>query len=150
MIRARRWRFFSLAMLLALATIAAPRLAGAQLRAMGVPIRTTIVISKPAPGQVYGNKQVGTFSVNGKPYKFVIDDAYVDDAAGRVQWPDVWEYVRFHQPNFIIQGQNSDTFEKIKPGDEVTIKGMFAPLDRTLEVVFVQPGHGAFEPEQHR
>jgi hypothetical protein len=139
-----------LACLIALLVLATARPAAAQLRSMGVPIRTTMVIAKPAPGQIYGDKEVGTFSVNGKPYKFLINDAYVDDATGRIRWPDVWQYVRFHQPNFIVQGENSDTFEKIKPGEELTIKGMFAPLDRTLEVVFVQPGRGAFEPEQHR
>jgi hypothetical protein len=138
-----------LAIVLAAGLLGAAR-AEAQLRAMGVPIRTTMVIAKPAPGQIYGNQQVGTFSVNGKPYKFLINDAYVDDASGRIRWPDVWEYVRFHQPNFIVQGENSDTFEKIKPGEELTIKAMFAPLDRTLEVVSAQPGRGAFEPEQHR
>jgi hypothetical protein len=137
------------AVVLAVGLLGAAR-ADAQLRAMGVPIRTTMVIQKPAPGQIYGDKPVVTMSVKGKAYKFLINDAYVDDASGRIKWPDVWEYVRFHQPNFIVQGQNSDTFEKIKPGEELTIKGMFAPLDRTLEVVYAQPGHGAFEPEQHR
>ncbi len=124
--------------------------ADAQLRAMGIPIRTTMVIAKPAPGQLYGNKPVVTMAVGTKKYKFLIDDAYVDDATGRVRWPDVWEYVRFHQPNFIVQGENEDTFEKIKPGEELTIKAMFAPLDRTLEVVYAQPGRGGFEPSEHR
>ncbi len=124
--------------------------ADAQLRAMGIPIRTTMVIAKPAPGQIYGNKPVVTMAVGTKQFKFLINDAYVDDATGRVRWPDVWEYVRFHQPNFIVQGQNEDTFEKIKPGEELTIKGMFAPLNRTLEVVYAEPGRGAFEPSEHR
>jgi hypothetical protein len=124
--------------------------ADAQLRAMGIPIRTTMVLAKPAPGQLYGNKPVVTMAVGTRKYKFLVNDAYVDDATGRIRWPDVWEYVRFHQPNFIVQGENADTFEKIKPGQELTIKGMFAPLDRTLEVVYAQPGRGGFEPSEHR
>jgi hypothetical protein len=122
--------------------------AHAQLRGMRVPIRTTMVISRPAPGQIYGWNQVVTIAVGRKQYKFVIDDAYVDDT--RVRWPDIWQYVKFHQPNFIVHGQNADIFEKVKPGETVTIKAMFAPLDRTLEVVSVQASRGAFEPSEHR
>jgi hypothetical protein len=149
MIRTRALSIAAILAGLAVCLLGAGR-ADAQLRSMGVPIRTTMVIAKPAPGQIYGNKPVVTMGVGTKQYKFLINDAYVDDATGRIQWPDVWEYVRFHQPNFIVQGENSDTFEKIKPGEELTIKGMFAPLDRTLEVVYAQPGRGAFQPEEHR
>lgn|SRR5262249_11143960 len=120
----------------------------AQMSPMGIPINTTLVISKPGPEEMFGNKQIVTLGVGTKQYRFVLDDAYVDNAGGHTRWPDVWEYVRTHRPNFVVQGQNSDTFEKIQPGQMVTIKGVFAPLDRTFEVMDVQPGKGPFEPQK--
>ena len=72
---------------------------------MGIPLTTTIIVSKPAPGQTFGDQKVITFSVDGKPYKFVLKDGYVDSL--KYVWPDIWEYVRFHQPNLIVQGSNA-------------------------------------------
>jgi hypothetical protein len=133
----------------ALMIIILPAAAHAQLRAMGLPVNTTLVITKPAPGQVFGNQRVVTLGVGAKQYKFVLNDGYVDSTNPNIQWPDVWQYVSAHSPNFIVQGQGEDTFEKIKPGEQVTIKAMFAPLNRTLEVMTVMPGKGAFEPSEH-
>jgi hypothetical protein len=137
------------AVAMALAVVIAPRIAGAQLRSMGMPINTTLVITKPAPGQIFGNQRVVTLGVGAKQYKFVLNDGYIDSMNPNTQWPDVWQYVSQHNPNFVVQGQNADTFEKIKPGEQVTIKAMFAPLDRTLEVMNVSPGKGEFQPSQH-
>ncbi len=137
------------AVAMALTIAIAPRIAHAQMRAMGMPIPTTLVITKPAPGQVFGNQQVVTFGVGAKQYKFVLTDAYVDSTNPNVQWPNVWQSVSQSNPNFVVQGQGADTFDKIKPGQQVTIKAMFAPLNRTLEVMNVMPGKGAFEPSHH-
>jgi hypothetical protein len=127
----------------------APSRADALLPRMGPPITTTVIVTKPAPGQIYGNKQVVTFGVGTKKYKFVLDDGYVDDASGRIVFPDVWQYVSQHQPNFVVQGIGSDTFEKIEPGQTLTIRGMFAPLDRTFEVMGTELGRPAYEtPEK--
>lgn len=122
--------------------------AHAQMAPMGMPINTTLVISKPAPDQIYGDKQIVTMGVGTKEYKFVLNDAYVDDASGRVRWPDIWQQVRIYRPNFVLQGSNVEDIAALKPGDMVTIKGMYAPLDRTFEVMFVQAGKGAFEPKK--
>src|SRR5260370_37342925 len=65
----------------------------AQMRPMMIPLTTTLVITKPAPGEIYGNKQVVTMGVGGKTYKFVLNDAYVDDPRGIIHWPDVWALV---------------------------------------------------------
>jgi hypothetical protein len=134
---------------MALTAVIAPRIAHAQLRAMGLPIPTTLVITKPAPGQIFGNQQVVTLGVGTKQYKFVLTDAYVDSTNPNIQWPDVWQLVSQSNPNFVVQGQGADTFEKIKPGQQLTIKAMFAPLNRTLEVMNVMPGKGALEPSTH-
>jgi hypothetical protein len=115
---------------------------------MGLPLTTTIVISKPAPEELYGSKQIVTMGLAQKEYKFILEDGYVDDPGGRIQWPDIWEQVRIHRPNFVVQGQNADLLTKLNPGDVVTVKGMYAPLDRTFEVMFVQPGKGAFEQKK--
>ena len=118
------------------------------MRPMMIPLTTTLVITKPAPGEIFGNKQVVTMGVGTKEYKFLLNDAYVDSPNPRIQWPDIWQQVRQSRPNFVVQGKGEDTFEKIKPGEQVTIKAMYAPLNRTLEVMNVQPGKGAFEPEK--
>jgi hypothetical protein len=120
----------------------------AQMRPMGLPLNTTLVIAKPAPDQLYGNKQIITLGVGTKEYKFLLDDAYVDDPGGRIQWPDIWQQVRVYRPNFVMQGPNVTMIENLNPGDMVTVKGMYAPLDRTFEVMFIQPGKGAFEPKK--
>lgn len=128
--------------------VSAP-VARAQMSAMGVPIPTTLVITKPAPGQIFGNQTVVTLGVGTKKYKFILNDGYVNTTSDRVRFPDVWQYVRIHQPNFVVQGVGADTFEKIEPGQQMTISGMFAPLDRTFEVENAQLGKGALNPQKH-
>lgn len=135
-------------MIVALAAIVGATAARAQLPPMGIPLPTTLVIAKPAPDELFGNKQVISLGVGTKEYKFLLNDAYVDDPGGRIQWPDVWQQVRVYRPNFVMQGPNVSMIEKLNPGDIVTVKGMYAPLDRTFEVIFIQPGKGAFEEKK--
>ncbi|MGC1676540.1 MAG: hypothetical protein WA740_03315 [Candidatus Binataceae bacterium] len=131
-----------------LVAVSAP-VARAQMSAMGLPIPTTIVITKPAPGQIFGNQKVVTLGVGTKKYKFVLNDGYVNTSSDRVRFPDIWQYVQTHSPNFVVQGVGADTFEKIEPGQEMTVTGMFAPLDRTFEVESAQLGKGALNPQKH-
>src|SRR5258705_8874226 len=56
--------------------------ARAQLAPMGIPIPTTVVITRPAPGQIFGDAQTITMGVGAKTYKFGLEDAYVDDPRG--------------------------------------------------------------------
>ena len=135
-------------MIVALAAIAGATAARAQLPPMGIPLTTTLVIAKPAPDELFGSKQIITLGVGTKEYKFLLNDAYIDDPGGRIQWPDVWQQVRVYRPNFVMQGPNVSMIENLNPGDIVTVKGMYAPLDRTFEVMFIQPGKGAFEEKK--
>lgn len=135
------------AVLVLLAVLAAEPVR-AQMAPMGMPLTTTIVISKPAPEELYGGKQIVTMGLGTREYKFILVDAYVDNARGRVQWPDIWQQVRTYNPNFVVQGENADSLTTLKPGDVVTVKAMYAPMDRTLEVMFIQPGKGAFEEKK--
>ena len=114
---------------------------------MRLPINTTLVISRPAPGEIFAEGQFVTLGVGTTVYKFLLNDAYVDST--RVRWPDIWEQVRIYRPNFILMGPHTDEIEHIQPGEMKTVKGMFAPLDRTYVVVFTEPGRGPFEPEKH-
>jgi hypothetical protein len=125
--------------------LAAPRVAHAQsLPAMGPPIPTTIVVTKPAPGEIYGGQTVVTMGVGDKAYKFILKDGSTNSL--RTRWPDIWQYVMQFNPNFVVQGGDAEKFAKIQPGQTVTIEGMFAPLDRTFEVInFDESGGG----EQH-
>jgi hypothetical protein len=135
-------------MIVALAAIVGATAARAQMPPMGIPLTTTLVIAKPAPDELFANKQIITLGVGTKEYKFLLNDAYIDDPGGRIQWPDVWQQVRVYRPNFVMQGPNVSMIENLKPGDIVTVKGMYAPLDRTFEVMFIQPGKGAFEEKK--
>jgi len=125
--------------------ILAPTAARAQFGALGLPINTTLVISKPASMQIYAGQQIVTIGVGARQYKFVLNDAYVDNS--RIRWPDIWELVRVHRPNFVMQGPHTEEIENLAPGEMLTVKAMFAPLDRTFEVVFTEPGRGLFEPK---
>ena len=126
-----------------------PARADAQMRPMMIPLATTLVISKPAPGDIYGDKQVVTMGVSGKTYKFVLKDAYVDDPTGKVHWPDIWQLVRQYKPNFNVTGLGEDTFAKIQPGQTLTVRGMFSGNNQTLEVMSAEPGGGPFGPAEH-
>jgi hypothetical protein len=132
---------------LAALAILAPTSARAQVGSLGLPIVTTLVISKPASQQIYAGQQIVTIGVGAKQYKFVLNDAYVDNT--RIRWPDIWEQVRVHRPNFVMQGPHAEEIEQLAPGQMLTVKAMFAPLDRTFEVVFTEPGRGPFEPKKH-
>lgn len=123
--------------------------ADAQLRGMMVPLPTTVVISKPGPDQIFGNRQVVTMGVGTKTYKFLLNDAYVDDPRGVIHWPDVWEAVSQYRPNFNVTGLGQDTFEKMQPGQTMTVRGMFSPNNQTFEVMSAEPGGGISEPAQH-
>jgi hypothetical protein len=116
---------------------------------MMIPLTTTLVITKPAPGEIFGNKQVVTMGVSGKTYKFLLNDAYVDDPRGIIHWPDVWELVRQYRPNFNVTGLGEDTFANMKPGETLTVRGMFSGNNQTYEVMGTEPGGGNFAPAQH-
>ncbi len=135
---------FAISTLLSFAAVA-----NAQLRPMMIPLTTTMVITKPAPGEIYGNKQVVTMGVGTKTYKFLLNDAYVDDPRGIIHWPDVWELVRQYKPNFNVTGMGEDTFAKMQPGETLTVRGMFSGNNQTYEVMGTEPGGGRFAPGQH-
>ncbi len=78
--------------------------------------------------------------VGDKVFKFILKDGMVNSF--KVRWPDIWQYVMQYNPNFVVQGQDASTFAKIQPGQTVTIIGMFAPLDRTFEVMSVEQSGG--------
>jgi len=140
---AKDWLMLAVAALAALYPVAA----AGQLSPLYPPINTTLVISSPATDQIYGDEQIVTLGVGRRLYKFVLHDAYVDST--RVRWPDIWEEARVHRPNFVVQGPHSGEIEHLAPGQVVTVKAMYAPLTRTFEIIFAQPGRGPFEPREH-
>ncbi|HEY6418972.1 MAG TPA: hypothetical protein VIX59_08215 [Candidatus Binataceae bacterium] len=128
---------------LAASVVLIASIASAALRG-GPPIPTTLVLSKPAPDQIYGDQPVILMGVNTKTYKFILKDAYVDDPFGIVHWIDVWQYVKQYKPNFVVQGLDENIFEKFQPGQTLTVKGMFAPTNRTFEVQGTQVEGGTY------
>src|ERR1700682_1087275 len=94
--------------LIGILLLAAAGSANAGLPLMGIPIKTTIIVTKPPPGEIYGNKQLVTMGVGDKIYKFILKDGYTDHM--KIRWPDIWQYVMQFNPNFVVQGQDSETF----------------------------------------
>lgn len=121
----------------------------AQMAPMGLPIPTTIVITKPAPDQIYGDKPIVTVGIGTKTYKFVLKDAYVDTMRPRIKWPDIWQQVRQYRPNFKVVGVDEDVFEKLQPGQTMTVRGMYTPLGQNFEVIGSDIGGGNFQPPAH-
>lgn len=123
--------------------------ADAQIPPIPMPIPTTLVITKLAPDQIYADRQVVTMGVGAKMYKFVLKDAYVDASPDQVRWPDIWQQVRQHRPNFHVVGIGDDIFAKIEPGRTLTVRGMYTPLNRNFEVIGTEEGAGEFAPGTH-
>ena len=117
-------------------TLVAVSIPFAQLPAMGPPIPTTIVVTKPTVWPEHGDKPIITIGVGNKIYRFILKDGYTNHRL--VRWPDIWEHVQQSTPNFQAMGLDEDQFAKIQPGETVTINGMVAPLDRTFEVMSVE------------
>jgi hypothetical protein len=121
----------------------------AQYVPMGVPLPTTMLLEKPAPNVTLEGKQLVEIGVKNQTYKFMLKDAYVDDPNGKIFWNDVWRQVELSRPNFQVQGPNGDLIAKIQPGQKVTLKAMYAPFTRTLEVTEVEENAGISEPPKH-
>jgi len=133
--------------LLALSFVAPP--GWSQSVPLGVPLPTTMLLEKPAPDTTLEDKQVVVIGVKMQNYKFVLKDAYVDDPNGKIFWNDVWRQVELSRPNFQVQGQGGDLIAKVQPGQKVTVKAMYAPFTRTLEVTEVEQNAGISEPLKH-
>ena len=121
--------------------------ARAQLPPYALPIPTVIVVSKPAPGEVYGNKQVITFGIGDKIYKFILKDAYTNDR--KIRWPDIWEQINSSSPNFQVAGRGEDKFAKLEPGQTYTVNGFYTPQNRTFEVDNIQQSSGPGEKSHY-
>jgi hypothetical protein len=121
--------------------------ARAQLPPYALPIPTVVVISKPPPGEVYGDKQVITFGVGDKIYKFILKDAYTNHR--KIKWPDIWEQINAYNPNFQVAGQGEDKFAKLEPGQSYTVNGFYTPQNRTFEVDNIQHGGGPGEKSHY-
>lgn len=109
---------------------------------MGLPIQTTIVLIKPGPEEIFGNRLVISIGVGGTIYKFILKDAYTNHMY--VRWPSIWELVRQSAPNLVAQGPDSEKFGQVQPGSTVTVSGMFTAAQRTFEIVSMEPGETRF------
>ncbi|MGH7948619.1 MAG: hypothetical protein ACREQF_05295 [Candidatus Binataceae bacterium] len=130
----------------AIVLLAAPR-AIAQ-RIPRIPVPTTMVLALPEPDKTFGTRQVITIGVGTKVYKFVVLDAYTNDARSRWQWIDIWQQVNQYPVMMRAQGQNMDEFAKIAPGETYTVNGMYSPVNRVFEVMSSELGRGPFAPSE--
>jgi len=108
----------------------------------GLPIPTTVVLSKPAPGERYRGRFLITVGVGAEIYEFMLKDGYTNHIF--VRWPSIWEYVRQSRPNLIAEGVDSEKFAQVEPGTTVTVSGMFTPQQRCFEVMSLEPGDSRF------
>ena len=118
----------------------------AQFKGPVLPISTTLVLQKPAPNQTFDDRQAIEIGFKRRTYRFIVRDAYVDDP--KWVWSDIWQSVRQSRPNFQILDSGGDALLKIKPGEIVTVKGMYSMRTRVFMVSQVQPGGGEFAPKR--
>jgi hypothetical protein len=126
----------------------AGRVANAQMPSdpMSLPIPTTIVLAKPAPAEMYQGRLLITVGVGAAIYKFILKDGYTNHMY--VKWPSIWEQVRQSSPNLVAEGLDSAKFAEVEPGTTVTVSGMYAPEQRSFEVLTVEPGDTRFRNGQ--
>jgi hypothetical protein len=133
---------------LALAVAGSSAPAHAQfMRGPALPLTTTLTIEKPSPDANLRHRNTIDIGVKDKSYRFIVLDAYVDDTTGKFMWQDIWRSVEQFRPNFLVQGIGSDEFEKMTPGEVVTINGLYWMATRTFEVSHISPGPGNFAPK---
>ena len=113
---------------------------------MSLPIPTTIVLAKPAPAEMYQGRLLITVGVGAVIYKFILKDGYTNHLY--VKWPSIWEQVRQSRPNLVAEGLDSAKFGEVEPGTTVTVSGMYAPEQRSFEVLTVEPGDTRFRDSQ--
>jgi len=110
-----------------------------------LPLSTTLVLEKPAPGQAVGERQMIDIGFKKQTYRFILRDAYVDSP--KWVWGDIWQSVRQFRPNFQILDVGGAALVEMKPGDIITMKGMYSMRTRVFVVSQIEPGGGAFAPE---
>ncbi len=115
---------------------------------MGLPIPTTIVLAKPAPGETFEGRLLITVGVGPGIYKFILKDGYTNHIY--VKWASIWEQVRQSSPNLIAEGPDSEKFSQVEPGATVTVSGMYTPEQRCFEIMSVDLGDSRFQHDgQH-
>lgn len=110
---------------------------------MGLPIPTTIVLTRPMPGKGFEGRLLITVGVGKSTFKFILQDAYTNHTY--VRWPSIWEQARQSKPNIYAEGIDSEQFSQIKPGATVTISGMYTSAQRCFEVLSVDEGDRRFD-----
>ncbi len=140
----KQTNFFSIAVLMSVLACGGG-LADAQMPqdAMGLPIPTTIVLTKPAPGKGFEGRLLITVGVGKSTYKFILQDAYTNHTY--VLWPSIWEQARQSTPNLYAEGIDSEQFARVKPGATVTISGMYTSAQRCFEVLSVDDGDHRYD-----
>src|SRR5713226_3035515 len=112
----------------------------------GMPLSMTLTLKKPAPDETFGNQRLIELGIEQQTYRFILLDFFVADPSGKYNSDDIWRQVEQFKPNFLVQGKDRETVAKIKPGETVTLDGIYAPITRTFEVAEVRPGPGITAP----
>ena len=140
----RAARLYAAAIVAAAIVIAVPALA--QFVGPVLPLSTTLVLQKPAPDQTVDDRQAIEIGFKKQTYRFILRDAYVDSP--KWVWSDIWQSIRQFRPNLQILDNAGDELVELKPGEIVTVKGMYSMRTRVFMVSQVEPGGGAFAPER--
>jgi hypothetical protein len=136
----RAAKLHAVAIVAAVMAIGVPALA--QFGGPVLPLSTTMVLEKPAPDQAVDSRNAIDIGFKNQTYRFILRDAYVDSP--RFVWSDIWQSIRQSRPNMQILDSGGDALVNLKPGEIVTLKGMYTMRTRVLVVSQVQPGEGAF------
>lgn len=143
----RRWPI----VLIVLAGIVMMLHGGASAQRIG-PARlpTTMVLEAPYPGKKYGdNARILTISIDRASYRFVLRDIYVADSQGAMIGDDVWRAVQQHRPSMVVRGGDGQAVARTRPGEMVSVQGLFSFASRTFEISSVSPGMWPWAPPRH-
>jgi hypothetical protein len=140
----RAAKLYAAAIVAAAIVIAVPALAQFGVP-VPLPVSTTLVLEKPASDQAVGGRQTIDIGFKKQIYRFVLRDAYVDNP--RWVWSDIWQSIRQSRPNLQILDNAGETLVNLRPGEVVTVKGMYSMRTRVFMVNQVEPGGGVFAPK---
>jgi hypothetical protein len=111
---------------------------------------TTMMLERVLPGKHYSdNDRILSLQIEQRTVYFVLSDIYTADPEDLFLGDDVWRYVKDSRPNMIVRSRAGGLIAATKPGEMITVQGLFSFASRTFEVSSVSPGRGIDEPIRH-
>ena len=109
-----------------------------------------MMLERLVPGRHYGdNQRILSLQIDEQTVYFVLGDIYTADPEDIFMGDDVWRFVKESRPNMIVRSRAGGLIAATKPGEIITVQGLFSFASRTFEVSSVNAGRGIDEPIRH-